>query len=99
MAAIDNLPHLLSTYGYWVVGGIIALESMGLPLPGEATLIAAAIYAGSTQQLNIWLVIAAAAIGAILGDNIGFWIGRGIRAPLFPPLCSVFQLTKAQVKP
>jgi membrane protein DedA with SNARE-associated domain len=36
----------ISTYGYWTVGGIIALESMGLPVPGEATLIAAAVYAG-----------------------------------------------------
>jgi membrane protein DedA with SNARE-associated domain len=98
MAAIDNLPHLFSTYGYWVVGGIIALESMGLPLPGEATLIAAAIYAGSTQQLNIWLVIAAAAIGAILGDNIGYWIGREIGYRLLLRYGHYLQLTDARIK-
>jgi membrane protein DedA with SNARE-associated domain len=67
---------LLSKYGYFAVGVIVALESMGIPLPGETTLIIAAIYAGSTHQLNIWLVIAAAAAGAIIGDNIGYWLGR-----------------------
>ena len=97
MAAIDDLPHLLSTYGYWVVGGIITLESMGLPLPGEATLIAAAIYAGSTQQLNIWLVIAAA-IGAILGDNIGYSVGREIGYRLLLRYGHYLQLTDARIK-
>jgi membrane protein DedA with SNARE-associated domain len=98
MAAIGNLPHLLSTYGYWVVGGIVALESMGLPLPGEATLIAAAIYAGSTRQLNIWLVITAAAIGAILGDNIGYGIGREIGYRLLLRYGHYLQLTDARIK-
>jgi membrane protein DedA with SNARE-associated domain len=60
-----DLMQLVSSYGYWGVGGIIALESMGIPLPGETALVAAAIYAGTTHELNIWLVIAAAAGGAI----------------------------------
>jgi membrane protein DedA with SNARE-associated domain len=51
---------------------------MGLPLPGEATLIATAAYAATTHHLDISLVIAAAATGAILGDNIGYWIDREI---------------------
>ncbi|MFO1060723.1 MAG: DedA family protein [Dongiaceae bacterium] len=67
---------LLATYGYWAVFGVIALESMGLPLPGESALIAAAIYAGTTHDLALPLVVAAAAAGAILGDNAGYWIGR-----------------------
>jgi membrane protein DedA with SNARE-associated domain len=70
------VPDLLSKYGYLAVGGIVGLESMGVPLPGETTLIIAAIYAATTHQLNIWLVIAAAAAGAIIGDNIGYWLGR-----------------------
>ncbi|MBN9564421.1 MAG: VTT domain-containing protein [Alphaproteobacteria bacterium] len=49
---------------------------MGLPLPGETMLITAAIYAGATHQLGIVLVVLAAAFGAILGDNAGFWVGR-----------------------
>ena len=71
-----ELGHLISTYGYWSVGAIICLESLGLPLPGETMLIAAAIVAGTTHQLNIWAVVASAAAGAILGDNIGYWLGR-----------------------
>jgi membrane protein DedA with SNARE-associated domain len=71
-----DIPHLLHSYGYWAVAAIIALESMAIPLPGEATLIAAAIVAGTSHELDIAFVIAAAAIGATLGDNIGFWLGR-----------------------
>jgi len=52
MLSTGSLQHLISTYGYWAVGGIVALESMGLPLPGEATLIAAALYAGATHELE-----------------------------------------------
>ena len=51
-------------------------ESIGIPLPGETMLITAAIYAGTTHRLSITLVIIAAAAGAIIGDNIGYTIGR-----------------------
>jgi membrane protein DedA with SNARE-associated domain len=71
-----ELPHLLALYGYWVIAGMVALESMGVPVPGETTLIAAAAYAGTTHHLSIALVIGAAAAGAIIGDSIGFWLGR-----------------------
>ena len=88
----------ISTYGYWTAGGIIALESMGLPLPGEATLIAAAVYAGETRHLNIWGVIAAGAVGAIIGDNIGFWIGREIGYRLLLRYGHYVYLTDARIK-
>ena len=55
---------------------IIGLESFGIPLPGETTLIAAAIYAGATHRLNIVGIILAAIAGAILGDNTGYLIGH-----------------------
>jgi membrane protein DedA with SNARE-associated domain len=71
-----ELNHLLSTYGYAAVFLIIGVESIGIPLPGETTLTLAAIYAGSTHRLNIVGVVAAAAAGAIIGDNIGYLIGR-----------------------
>ena len=71
-----ELPHLLTTYGYGAIGGLVALESMGIPLPGEMVLVAAAVLAGTRHVLNIWFVIAAAAAGAILGATIGFWLGR-----------------------
>lgn len=68
--------HVIAQYGYSAVALAVGIESVGIPFPGETTLIAAAIYAGTTHQLNIGLVIAAAALGAILGDNVGFWLGR-----------------------
>lgn len=74
--AHHELQQLVSTYGYWAVALFVGLESMGIPLPGETILVLAAIYAGAEPSLNIWLVIAAAAAGSIMGDNAGFWIGR-----------------------
>ncbi len=74
--ATSDLSHLLSTYGYWAVLVFVAIESTGIPFPGETMLLAAAIYAGTTHHLALPIVIAAAAAGAILGDNLGFWVGR-----------------------
>ncbi len=66
----------LASSGYLVVFAFVMVESLGVPFPGETALISAAIYAGSTHHLRIWWVIAVAAAGAIVGDNIGFAIGR-----------------------
>jgi membrane protein DedA with SNARE-associated domain len=74
--------QLISDYGYWAVGVIVGLESMGIPLPGETILVAAATYAGATHDLDIGLVIVAAATGAIVGDTCGFFLGREIGLPL-----------------
>jgi membrane protein DedA with SNARE-associated domain len=74
--SLSLINHLLQSYGYFAVFAFIALESLGIPLPGETTLIAAAIYAGSTHHLNIGVVFLVAAAAAILGDNAGYWIGR-----------------------
>jgi membrane protein DedA with SNARE-associated domain len=70
-----ELRHLLSVYGYWAVMAFVGIESIGIPLPGETMLIAAAIYAGASHQLAIEVVIGAAIAGAVMGDNIGFGIG------------------------
>jgi membrane protein DedA with SNARE-associated domain len=70
------MASLVAQYGYLAVFAIIGIESFGIPLPGETTLITAAIYAGATHQLNIFGVILAAIAGAILGDNLGYLIGH-----------------------
>src|SRR5262249_54377947 len=54
---------------------IVGLESMGLPLPGETILVLAAIYAATEPSFNVGVVIAVAALGAIVGDNAGYWLG------------------------
>jgi len=71
-----SLSHLIDTYGYAALFLLVGLESVGVPLPGETALITAALYAGSTHRLNIAAVIGVAALAAILGDNLGFLLGR-----------------------
>jgi membrane protein DedA with SNARE-associated domain len=65
----------LSRWGYPAVTLFVGIESSGIPFPGETMLVAGAIYAG-TGHLSIAGVIGAAALGAILGDNIGYAAGR-----------------------
>jgi membrane protein DedA with SNARE-associated domain len=90
--------HLLSIYGYWAIAGIVGLENIGIPIPGETTLILAAIYAGSTHQLDVRLVIAAAAAGSLLGSIIGFWIGREIGYPILLRFGNYVGLTESKIK-
>ncbi len=72
----ETLIRLLDAYGYWVVALFVAIESSGVPFPGETVLVVASLYAGRTHHLEIGLVIAAAAAGAIGGDNLGYLAGR-----------------------
>jgi membrane protein DedA with SNARE-associated domain len=67
--------HFIEDYGLFFLFGIVCLESAGLWLPGETALIAAAVYA-SKGHLSITAVIVIAAGAAIIGDNIGYWLGR-----------------------
>jgi membrane protein DedA with SNARE-associated domain len=63
-------------YGVLAVFLMVGVESIGVPVPGETMLIVAALYSGSTHKLSIVAIVAAAAAGAIVGDNIGYAIGR-----------------------
>lgn len=74
--------HLVGHYGYGAIFVLVMMESAGIPMPGETILVSAAVYAGTRHALDIRYVIAAAAGGAILGDNIGFWVGREFGEPL-----------------
>jgi membrane protein DedA with SNARE-associated domain len=62
-------------YGLVALFVLVMLESGGLPVPGETALVAAAIFA-SQGRLQLWEVVAVAALAAIVGDNLGYWIGR-----------------------
>ncbi|GBQ63347.1 hypothetical protein AA103196_0566 [Ameyamaea chiangmaiensis NBRC 103196] len=54
------------------------LESMGLPLPAESLIITTSLYCAATHRLQIEWVAAAAVVGAIMGDNFGYLIGRAV---------------------
>ena len=70
-----NVSDLIASYGYWAVFLLVGAESLGIPLPGETALITAGIYAGHSHRLNPWLIFAVGAAAAIIGDNIGYWVG------------------------
>jgi len=76
MLALAAIFNVSSNLGY-LLPAIIGLESMGIPSPGETALVLAAVLA-SQGKLNIWLVIPIAVLSAIIGDNIGYWLGRKI---------------------
>lgn len=73
--SIEKIEELAQQYGYWAVFLGIFLESLGLPIPGETVTLAGGFLAGN-DQLNYWIVLVNAASGAVLGGNVGYWIGR-----------------------
>ena len=97
-SVFSDLPALIATYGYGLILVMVMLESLGLPLPGEATLITASIYAGATHDLALTGIIAAAVSGAVIGDNIGFWIGEKVGSRLLIRVGPSLGITPAKVK-
>jgi len=73
-AVITSIEPFVHKYGYFGIGGLLLLESTGIPIPGESTLIAAAVFAG-LGQLNIFFVIMIGILACIIGDSLGFLIG------------------------
>ena len=93
-----QLSELLVRWGYPVIVLAMLLENMGVPVPGETvTLIGG--YAAGNGQLNGVLVMAAAAGGAIVGDNIGYWVGRRAGWPLVLRIGSLLRLTPERLEP
>jgi membrane protein DedA with SNARE-associated domain len=77
---------------------MVALESMGLLLPGETILVLAGVYCGAGGDLSIWGVVGAAIAGAVLGDNAGFWLGREFGYPLLLKCSRYIGLTDTRIK-
>ena len=69
------MKELVSTYGLWALFLGVMLESAGIPLPGETALIATSVLA-QRGLFTLSSVIAVAAVAAVIGDNVGYWIGR-----------------------
>jgi membrane protein DedA with SNARE-associated domain len=76
--SVHHFIQLLHAYGNVVLGLVVGLESLGLPLPGETLLIAAAVLAATSHQLNIAWVILSASLGAVIGQIAGYCLGRGV---------------------
>ena len=93
-----SIGHLIDTYGYLAVFVLVAAESLGIPLPGETAVITAAVYAGQTHRLNPWLIFLVASAAAIIGDNIGYWIGDKGGYPLARRYGSKVRLDEQKLK-
>ena len=76
LISLDTLRNALGTLGYPAVALFVMIESSGIPFPGETMLLLASFSAAIDQKLQIPIVIACAALGAIIGDNIGYTVGR-----------------------
>src|SRR5215203_1615827 len=72
---MDSILHLISQYGYLIVFFGVMAESTGMPLPGETILISAGILV-QRGSLDLGDAIFFGILGAVVGDQIGYWIGR-----------------------
>jgi membrane protein DedA with SNARE-associated domain len=70
-----TIGHLIGTYGYGILFVLVAVESLGIPLPGETALVTAAAFA-ARGSLNVAWVYAIGILAAVIGDNSGYWLGR-----------------------
>lgn len=95
-AALRAAEHLLGSYGYLAILGGVILEDFGLFVPGETLLVVGAADAG-TGGLNILGVLVAGFVGAVVGDSIGFAIGRFGGRPLLVRFGRYVFLTPARL--
>lgn len=79
---IVHLSEFVAQYGYLAVFGLILLQTIGFPLPGEAALIAAAVYAQHTHKMDVIDIILVSTLATSLGAIAGYWIGRRGGHPL-----------------
>lgn len=70
-----TIGHLIGSYGYVILFALVAVESLGIPLPGETALVTAAALAAAGHLDAAW-VFGIGAAAAIIGDNSGYWLGR-----------------------
>src|SRR5215216_7071590 len=75
MGTIDHILSLIAHYGYLVIFFGVMLESIGVPLPGETILIAAGVMV-QRGHLDLGDAIVFGILGAVAGDQVGYWAGR-----------------------
>ncbi len=95
--SLEAIQEFAQQYGYWAVLGGILLENLGLPLPGETITLVGGFLAGS-NQLNYWLVLSSAILGAVLGSTCGYWIGRTAGWPFVLRLGRFFRVKEQRLE-
>jgi membrane-associated protein len=94
--SLENIQEIAHQYGYWAVFLGILLENLGLPLPGETVTIVGGFLAGS-HELNYWLVLGDAILGAFLGGTCGYTIGRLGGWPLLVRVGRLFRFSEERL--
>jgi membrane protein DedA with SNARE-associated domain len=92
------MAEFVAAYGIWFVVAFIALESIGIPLPAEAALITAGFFAARTNGLDIWSLIGAGILAAVVGEIAGFWIGRRFGHQLLARYGNHLGLTEGRIR-
>ncbi len=93
----EAIQQIADQYGYWAIFFGILLENLGLPIPGETVTLAGGFLAGS-HQLNYGYVVGDAALGATIGGNLGYWIGRWGGWPLLLKLGRFFRVQETKLE-
>jgi membrane protein DedA with SNARE-associated domain len=94
--SLENIQEIAHNYGYWAIFFGILLENLGLPLPGETVTLVGGFLAGS-NELNYWLVLSDAAVGAAIGGTCGYWIGRFGGWSILKRLGSIFRIPEERL--
>jgi membrane protein DedA with SNARE-associated domain len=95
--SVEAIQEIAKQYGYGAVFLGILLENLGLPIPGETVTIVGGFLAGS-DQLTYWGVLGCAALGATLGGNVGYGLGRWGGWALLVRVSQFFRVPEAQVE-
>jgi membrane protein DedA with SNARE-associated domain len=95
---MPSIAHLIHAYGLLVVAGVVGLEGIGIPVPGETALIVASVISGTKHELNIVAVILTAAGASIVGRTLGYLIGRNFGYWLLLKYGGYVWITEARIK-
>ena len=96
LISLENIQEVAHRYGYWAVFLGILLENLGLPLPGETVTLVGGFLPGS-NELNFWLVLSDAIMGAVIGGTCGYWIGRVSGWSFLVKVGSIFRISEVRL--
>ncbi|HEY9881153.1 MAG TPA: DedA family protein [Leptolyngbyaceae cyanobacterium] len=94
--SLETIQNIAHEYGYWAVFWGILLENAGIPIPGETITLVGGFLAGS-GELKFWLVLGTAIAGAVVGDNLGYWVGLYGGWPLLKRLGDIFRIKEEKL--